>query len=106
MRWFGSRDGEDPVTVVRHALVDAATPRWEAMLDALEQILQLQLWHEGRPFEDFAQFVTALPPTGLGVRSLRPLKLLRYALLSGGHIATWTEVLECVTWPAAQNPRQ
>ena len=96
MRWFGLSDKEDPVTVVQHALADAANPRWEAMLEALEEILQQQLWHEGRPFEDFAQFVTASPPVGLGVRSLRPLKLLRYALLSGGHVATWTEVLECV----------
>ena len=96
MRWFGSSDTGDPVRLVQHTLADASNPRWEAMPDALDEILRQQLWREGRAFEGFAEFVTALPPAGLGVRSLRPLKLLRYALLSGGHFAAWTEVLERV----------
>lgn len=96
MRWFGSNNSNDPVRVVQYALADASNPRWDAVLDALDEIVQQQLWREGRPFEGFAEFVTALAPDGLGVRSLRPLKFLRYALLSGGHFAAWTEVLEYV----------
>lgn len=96
MRWFAVNDSADPIRVVQHALEDASSSRWEAMPDALDEILERQLWCDGRSFEGFAAFVTASPPAGLGVSSLRPLKLLRYALLSGGHIAAWTEVLERV----------
>jgi hypothetical protein len=96
MRWLRSSDTEDPVRVVQQALADASNPRWGAILDAIEEILRQHLWREGRPFVGFAEFVTALPPAGLGVRSLRPMKLLRYALLSGGHFVAWTEVLERV----------
>ena len=105
MRWFASSDSKDPVKVVQHALADASNPRWEAMLDALDEIVQQQLWRERRPFESVAEFVTALPPAGLGVRSLRPLKLLRYALLAAGHFAPWTEVLEHVVRPPGR-PRK
>ena len=91
--------------MVQHALADVSNPRWDGMLDALEEILRQQLWREGRPFEGFAEFVTALAPAGLGVRSLRPLKFLRYALLSGRHFAAWTEVLECVVRPPGR-PRK
>ena len=48
----------------------------------------------GRPFDSFAEFAIALPPTGLGVRSLPPLKMLRYALLANGNFAHWTDLLE------------
>ena len=41
-----------------------------------------------------AEFAIALPPAGLGVRSVRPLKLLRHALLASGYFAQWTEILE------------
>ena len=51
MRWFASSDSKDPVKVVQHALADASNPRWEAMLDALDEIVQQQLWRERRPFE-------------------------------------------------------
>ena len=45
-------------------------------------------------FESFGEFVVALPPNGLGVRSVRPMKLLRHALLTSGYFAQWTEILD------------
>ena len=66
----------------------------DTMIDALDAIVHEQLWQVGRPFESFAEFAIALPPAGLGVRSLPPLKLLRYALLANGYFAHWTELLE------------
>src|SRR5262245_10461665 len=56
-------------------------------------------------FESFAEFSVALPPNGLGARSIRPLKLLRYALLTNGHLAHWTEVMER-TMRVPGRPRQ
>jgi hypothetical protein len=64
------------------------------MIDALDAVVREQLWQVDRPFESFAEFAIALPPTGLGVRSLPPLKMLRYALLANGNFAHWTDLLE------------
>ena len=97
MRWFvsgGSR--ADPVQVVQEALAESAHLRFDAMLDALDAILRDQLWQVGREFDCFAEFAIGLRPAGLGVRSLRPLKLLRYALLVNGYFGHWTELLERV----------
>jgi hypothetical protein len=41
----------------------------------------------------------ALPPDGLGVRSLNPLRLLRHALLDAGYFHQWTEMLERTVRP-------
>jgi hypothetical protein len=41
----------------------------------------------------------------LGVRSLRPLKLLRYALLAKGYFAPWAELVERVAREPSQ-PRK
>ena len=35
-----------------------------------------------------------MPPSGWGVRSLRPLKFLRYGLMANGHFACWTDLLQ------------
>ena len=64
------------------------------MIDALDAVVREQLWQVRRPFEFFAEFAIASPPIGLGVRSLPPLKMLRYALLANGNFAHWTELLE------------
>ena len=96
MRWFGSKNGsrDDPVHVVQHVLSEQADMSLHSMIDALDAIVCEQLWEVGRPFECFAEFAIALPPTGLGVRSVPPLKLLRYALLANGYFAHWTDLLE------------
>jgi hypothetical protein len=54
------------------------------------------LWQEAGPFETFGDFVVALPPAGLGVHTVRAIKLLRDALLTSRHFAQWTDVLERV----------
>src|SRR5215831_8581268 len=96
MRWFsfgnGSRD--DPVHIVQQALSGQVETTFHCMIDALDTIIREQLWRAATPFESFAEFAVALPPSGLGVRSLRPLKLLRYALLANGQFAHWTDLLE------------
>jgi hypothetical protein len=66
-----------------------------AMVEALGTLVKGQHWQ--KRFASFSEFVLAPTPAGLGVRTLKGLKLLRYALLSGGHIAEWTEVLERTT---------
>src|SRR5262245_40157259 len=77
MRWFsfgnGSRD--DPVHIVQQALSGQVETTFHCMIDALDTIIREQLWRAATPFESFAEFAVALPPSGLGVRSLRPLKL-------------------------------
>jgi hypothetical protein len=98
MRWFASGGGSraDPVYVLQEALAEPAHLSLDTMLDALDATVQEQLWQAGRQFECFAEFAVGLRPAGLGVRSLPPLKLLRYALLANGYFAHWTELLERV----------
>ena len=107
MRWFSGLTGaqSDPVRVVQQALSESSRMSLHTMIDALDAVLREQLWQVGRPFESFAEFAIALPPTGLGVRSLPPLKLLRYALLANGNFAHWTDLLERTVRPPGR-PRQ
>ena len=93
---FGRRrqDREDPVRLVQDALSATATMSLSSMTAALDAIVEGNLWQLGRPFESFGDFAVALPPVGLGVRSLEPLRLLRHSLLSAGYFAHWTEILE------------
>lgn len=93
-RLFGRGSRDDPVKLVQHALSETASMSLSAMTDALDAIVEDNLWQEGRPFESFGEFAISLPPIGLGVRSVQPLKLLRHALLSRGYFAQWTEILE------------
>lgn len=86
----------DPVSIVQDALSDTAGMSLHTLMDALDTIVCGQLWQEGRPYPSFGEFAVALPPAGLGIRSVRPAKLLRHALLAAGHFASWTEVLELV----------
>src|SRR5262249_41551294 len=66
----------------------------DTMVVALDAIIGDNLWQLDQPFESFGEFAVALPPAGLGI--LRPMKLLRHALLTAGYFAQWTEVLEYV----------
>jgi hypothetical protein len=84
----------DPVRIVQDALSDTAGMSWHTLMDALDAIVCGQLWQEGRPYASFGEFAVELPPAGLGIRSVRPAKLLRHALLAADHFAQWTEVLE------------
>jgi hypothetical protein len=92
--WRRRRKG--PVKLVQRALSDVAGSNPNAIIQALDTVIRDRLWQTEGQFESFTEFTIALPPSGLGVRSIRPLKLLRYALVAGGHIAEWTEVLERV----------
>jgi hypothetical protein len=65
------------------------------MVAALDALAQDEHWT--KQFTCFPDFVFAPVPTGLGVRTIKALKLLRHALLEGGYIAEWTEVLESTT---------
>lgn len=96
MRWLNALTGShsDPVCVVQRALSEYSDMSLHTMIDALDAVVREQLWQVDRPFDSFAEFAIALPPTGLGVRSLPPLKMLRYALLANGSFALWTDLLE------------
>jgi hypothetical protein len=97
MRWFApSSPRADPVRVLQQGLAESEHLSWDAMFDALDVILEEELWQIGLQFDCFAEFAIGLQPAGLGVRTLRPLKLLRYALLANGYFAPWTELLERV----------
>jgi hypothetical protein len=95
-RWFGDKTGSrtDPVKIVQHALSETVSMSLEAMVAPLDQIVGEHLWQEGRPFESFGDFAVALPPAGLGIRSARPMKLLRQALLASGYFSERTQILE------------
>lgn len=84
---------------------DTAGTSLHAMIDALDAIVCGQLWQQGRPNASFGEFAVALPPAGLGVRSVRPAKLLRHALLASGHFAQWTELLERVRRKPGRPPK-
>jgi hypothetical protein len=86
----------DPIRVVQDALSDVTTMSLSSMSTALDAIVEQNLWRQDRPFESFGDFAVALPPLGLGVRALAPLRVLRHALLDAGKFALWTEVLERV----------
>ena len=86
----------DPIRVVQDALSDVATMSLSSMTMALDAIVEQDLWRQDRSFESFGDFAVALPPLGLGVRALAPLRFLRHALLDAGNFASWTEVLERV----------
>ena len=95
-RWLSdmSVSRDDPVKTIQQALSESAGMSLHAMIGALDTIVSENLWQGGRDFESFGDFAIAPPPAGLGVRSLRPLKLLRHALLAAGYFAQWTEILE------------
>ena len=95
----------DPVKVLREALSETAPTSLTSMTAALEAIIERGLWKLSKPFESFGDFAAALPPDGLGVRSLDPLRLLRHALLNAGYFREWTEVLERVIRPRGR-PRK
>ena len=95
----------DPVKVLREALSAMASTSLSSMTAALEAIIEGGLWQLNKPFESFGDFAVALPPDGLGVRSLDPLRLLRHALLTAGYILQWTEVLERTVRPRGR-PRK
>ena len=88
MRWLNALTGSqnDPVCVVQRALSEYSDMSLHTMIDALDEVVREQLWQVGRPFESFAEFAIAPPPIGLGVRSLPPLKMLRYALLANARL--------------------
>jgi hypothetical protein len=96
--WFDDKieTRTDPVKIVQHALSETVSTSVDTMVVALDAIIRDNLWQLDRPFESFGEFAVALPPTGLGIRSERPMKLLRHALLTAGYFAQWTEVLEYV----------
>jgi hypothetical protein len=108
MRWLPIANGSrhDPVRVVQQALSTSPQTRLDTVPDALDAIVGEQLWQVGGTFESFAEFAVAKQPAGLGVRSLPPLRLLRYALLSGGHFASWTELLERVAREPGRPPKK
>ena len=54
------------------------------MTSALAAIIEGNLWQLDRQFKSFGDFAVTLPPDGLGVRSIEPLRLLRHALLNAG----------------------
>jgi hypothetical protein len=85
--------GDDPVKIVQAVLSESGTSSLDVLVRALNTILDTKRWQAGG-FETFGDFAVALPPTGLGVRSTPPLKLLRYALLAGRHYTAWIAVLE------------
>jgi hypothetical protein len=82
----------DPIRFVQAALSDP-DKGLVGMSDALSKVVTEYLWQEGRPFRAFGDFAVSLPPLGLGVRSLSPLELLRWALLKNRYYKQWTEVL-------------
>jgi hypothetical protein len=85
---------DDPIKIVQHALSDTVSMSLDAMVVALDKMIGENLWREGRQFDSFGDFAVALPPAGLGVLSVRSMKLLRHALLSGKYFAQWTGVME------------
>ncbi|HEY5826934.1 MAG TPA: hypothetical protein VIV01_01105 [Hyphomicrobiaceae bacterium] len=95
-RWISAKASAavDPVRMVQRALADVEGRGLNSMVDALNVIIEERLWQKGRIFETFGEFAVALPPSGLGVRSMPVAKLLRQTLLGSGHFAEWTEVLE------------
>jgi hypothetical protein len=97
----GNRASEvpGPVTVLQRAMSQRDMTSMCALVDALDATVQQRLWADrrctrGSPFNSFSEFVVALSPAGLGVRSNKPLKLLRQLLLDAGYYAEWVELLE------------
>ena len=95
----------DPVKVLREALTATASTSLSSITAALEAIIEGSLWQLDKPFESFGDFAVALPPDGLGVRSLDPLRLLRHALLTAGYFHQWTEVLERTVRPRGRSQK-
>jgi hypothetical protein len=108
MRWLPipNSSRHDPVRVVQQALSASPQAGLDTLLDGLDAILGQVLWQVGGKFDTFAEFAIAQQPGGLGVRSLPPLKLLRYALLANSHFASWTELLERVAREPGRPPKK
>jgi hypothetical protein len=86
---------DGPVSVLQRAMSQEGATSISDLVDALEATVQHRLWkNHGRPFESFAEFVVALAPVGLGVRTIKPLKLLRKLLLDAGYYSEWVYLLE------------
>jgi hypothetical protein len=91
------RSKPDPVRILQEAILGVTD--LQSLCAALEAVLQIRLWERdghGQVFACFAEFVIARRPVGLEIRTTPSLKVLRTAMIAGGHYAEWTELLKVV----------
>ena len=93
------RGQRDPVLIVQEALADRASLDLGEFVGALDAIVREERWLNKGEFATFGDFAVAPVPAGLGVDADRPVKMLRSALLDGGHFAEWVSVLKVITRP-------
>jgi hypothetical protein len=102
-------EASGPVSIAQRAMSEA-NAGIDGVVNALDAILEQSLWADvrntkGTKFPSFAEFVVALPPVGLGVRSMKPMKVLRAILLELGRYAPFVEVMERTLRPEGR-PRK
>jgi len=95
MKFLSSRD---PVRIAQRLIAESAHEP-ERLGDILQKVCTPDVWShrlttEGKPFHTFAEFVTALPPSGLGVQTQQALLLFRSAFKSKGLFREWAALLE------------
>ena len=96
MLGFGPRDpAYEALRTLQQTLQNAGDAKALELVEALDALDAQKHWQ--KEFPSFGEFVFAHHPAGLGVRTLKAIKLLRRALLEGKYIAEWADVLEHTT---------
>jgi hypothetical protein len=91
---------DDPIAIAQEALAKGQAVPGKSLVDSINHIVTDALWKKGTSYSDFGQFAIApVSEGGLGVRSTLPARLLKFALMEGGHIREWTSVLLVIKRP-------
>jgi hypothetical protein len=91
---------EDPIAIAQEALAEGHADPDKSLVGSINRIITDALWQNGTSYSEFGQFAIApVSEGGLGVRSMLPARLLKFALMEGGHIREWTSLLFVIKRP-------
>lgn len=91
---------DDPIAIAQEALAEGQADPGKSLVGSINSIITDALWRNGRSYSEFGQFAIApVSEGGLGVRSILAARLLKFALMEGGHVREWTSVLFVIKRP-------
>lgn len=91
---FFNKRSPGPIEIAQSALAEGQPEPGQDFYDSINDIVTKELWCASGTFSDFGEFAIALPRNGgLGVRSVKIAKRLKFALMDDRHIREWTAVL-------------
>lgn len=94
MALFNGSASDSPIRIAQEALAAGQLNPGNGLVDSINRIITEGLWQQATPNSSFGHFAIApVSKGGLGLHSAPGAKLLKFALMQGGHIREWTAVL-------------